>query len=176
MKTCKVCGNQEYLGAIFCSDCGSELLTGSEQQTETIVYPRKEDDPKYVTIPHPKDAIPGGNIALYLPDYEQFLEIPDQKEFTMGRLVEDQVITPEIDLNPYDGFENGISRLHATIRINPDNDTIHVIDLGSANGTSVNGYEIPSNSEVPLSHEDILTLGKLHLKVLLPEEIEKNGK
>lgn len=176
MITCKVCGNKEYFGAIFCTECGSELLEGSNPLDDTIVYPRREDEPKYATIPHPEEGIPDSRVALYMPDYEQFLNIPDQNEFTLGRLVEGQVITPDVDLNPYDGFENGISRLHATIKINLEKDTVHVIDLGSANGTSVNGYEIPANSEVPLSNEDIVTLGNLHIKVLLPDKIDKNGK
>lgn len=171
MITCKVCQNEEYLGTVFCSECGAELRAASLAAEDTVVYPRKEGDPKYTTIPHPEDSLPEGKFALYMPDYEQFLDLPDQREFTLGRLVDGQVITPDIDLNPYDAYENGISRLHATIRTNPEKNTIHVLDLGSANGTSVNGYEIPANSEVPLAHEDVLTLGKLHLKVLKSEKL-----
>lgn len=172
MITCKVCQNEEYVGAYFCSECGAELLRGSGADEDTIVYPRKEGDPKYVSIPHPKSSKPSGTVALYMPDYEQYLELPDQNEFTLGRLVDGQVITPDVDLNPFDAYDNGISRLHATIRINPEKDTVHVLDLGSANGTSVNGYDIPANSEVPLSHEDILTLGKLHFKVLKVDKLQ----
>jgi len=170
MITCKVCKNQEYIGAIFCSECGSALLSEHHLDDDTVVYPRKEGDPNYMDIPHPEKSIPEGKIVLYLPDYETYLDLPEENEFTLGRLIEGQVITPEVDLNPYDGFENGISRLHATIRMNPKKNSIQVLDLGSANGTRVNGYEIPANSEVPLTHEDILTLGKLHLKVIIPEK------
>ncbi len=172
MITCKVCKNQEYTGAIFCSECGSSLLADFHLDEDTIVYPRKEGEPKYITISHPEDSVPEGNIALYLPDYETYLDIPEQDEFTLGRLIEGQVITPDVDLNPYDAYENGISRLHATIRMNPKKGSIQVLDLGSANGTSVNGYEIPANSEVPLSNGDILTLGTLHCKVIIPDQIE----
>ncbi|MBS3751064.1 MAG: FHA domain-containing protein [Anaerolineales bacterium] len=170
MITCKVCKNQEYIGAIFCSECGSAFLAEHHLDDDTVVYPRKEGDPNYRDIPHPEKSIPKGKIALYLPDYETYLDLPEENEFTLGRLIEGQVITPEVDLDPYDGFENGISRLHATIRMNPKKNSIQVLDLGSANGTRVNGYEIPANSEVPLTHEDILTLGKLHLKVIIPEK------
>jgi pSer/pThr/pTyr-binding forkhead associated (FHA) protein len=82
------------------------------------------------------------------------------------------VITPDVDLNPFDAFDKGISRLHATIRIDEEKNRIFVIDLGSANGSSVNGYEIPANSEVPLNHGDVLSLGKLNLKVILPKEVK----
>ncbi len=78
------------------------------------------------------------------------MNIPEQNEFTIGRFVEGQVITPDVDLNKYEAYDMGVSRLHATIRIDPEKNKIYVIDLGSANGSSVNGYEIPANSEVPL--------------------------
>jgi len=100
------------------------------------------------------------------------INIPDQDEFTIGRFVEGQVITPDVDLNLYEAFDKGVSRLHATIRINPEKNKIHLIDLGSANGSSVNGYEIPANSEVPLNHGDVLTLGKFSMKVILPKELK----
>jgi pSer/pThr/pTyr-binding forkhead associated (FHA) protein len=112
------------------------------------------------------------DFILYSPDKDKVINIPDQDEFTIGRLVEGQVITPDVDLNEYDGFDKGVSRLHATIRINRKKSTVHVIDLGSANGSCVNGYDIPANSEVPLSHGDLLTLGKFNLKVIIPKEMD----
>jgi len=98
--------------------------------------------------------------------------LPDQDEFTIGRHVEGQVITPDVDLNQFEAYEMGISRLHATIRIDETKNKIYVIDLGSANGSSVNGYDIPANSEVPLNHGDVLSLGKFNLKVILPKEVK----
>ena len=82
------------------------------------------------------------------------------------------MITPDVDLNLYDAYDKGISRLHATIRIDRSKNKVFVIDLGSANGSSVNGYEIPANSEVPLNHGDVLTLGKFNMKVILPQDMK----
>jgi pSer/pThr/pTyr-binding forkhead associated (FHA) protein len=105
-------------------------------------------------------------------DGEEALDLPVQNEFTLGRQVAGQPIAPDVDLNKYDAYDQGVSRLHATIRINPMKNQVHVIDLGSANGSKVNGYEIPANSEVPLNHGDILTLGKFNLKVILPADMK----
>ena len=110
---------------------------------------------------------------LYNPDTEQAIDIPDQNEFSLGRFVKGQVITPDVDLDQYGGYDKGVSRLHATIRISKKKNMIHVVDLGSANGSCVNGYEIPANSEVPLNHGDVLTLGKFNLKVILPKEMKE---
>jgi len=173
MITCKVCNNKEYQGSVFCSECGSQLAFLSGTKVDTLVYPsqvRSLDVDVSKTIP--KKLLENKTFVLYYPEGEQVLNIPDQEEFTIGRFVEGQVITPDVDLNPYDAFDKGVSRLHATIRIDTKKNKIYVIDLGSANGSSVNGYEIPSNSEVPLNHGDVLTLGKFILKVILPKEMK----
>jgi pSer/pThr/pTyr-binding forkhead associated (FHA) protein len=173
MINCKVCNNQEFQGTIFCGECGSQLAFVSGEKVDTFVYPsqaRGLDIDISNTIP--KKLLESKNFILYYQEGEEVLTLPDQNEFTMGRLVEGQVITPDVDLNPFDAFDKGISRLHATIRIDEEKNRIFVIDLGSANGSSVNGYEIPANSEVPLNHGDVLSLGKLNLKVILPKEVK----
>ncbi|MGE5292582.1 MAG: FHA domain-containing protein [Micromonosporaceae bacterium] len=65
--------------------------------------------------------------------------------------------TPEIDLTgpPTDP---GISRLHAVLAAQPDGGWA-VIDLGSENGTMVNGTEIATGVPVMLRDGDIIHLG-----------------
>ena len=83
----------------------------------------------------------------------------------MGRLSENQPIEPDIDLTPFKAFDNGVSRLHAVIRHNEGN--IVLVDLGSSNGTYVNGMRIMPNVEQPLRHGDIVALGKLKMQIVL---------
>lgn len=173
MIKCKVCNNEEYQGVLFCGDCGSQIAFVSEQRVNTLVYPTQirgvEID---FTKTIPKKLLEESDFILYSTDREQVIEIPDQDEFTIGRFVEGQVITPDVDLNIYEAYDMGVSRLHATIRVHRNKNKYHVIDLGSANGSSVNGYEIPANSEVPLNHGDVLTLGKFNMKVILPQDMK----
>lgn len=173
MITCKVCGNQEYNGMLFCGECGSQLVDNTDDNVSTFIYPSQARGLEIdISNTIPKKLLENKTFILYYPDADEVLNIPDQEEFTIGRFVDGQVITPDVDLNPYEGFDKGVSRLHATIRISPDKTKIHVIDLGSANGSSINGYEIPSNSEVPLNHGDVLSLGKFNLRVILPKELK----
>ena len=173
MISCKVCNNQEFQGVLFCSECGSQLAHLTGVKVDTFVYPSqaraKELD---ISNTIPKKLLESRNFILYYAEGEEVINLPDQDEFTIGRFVKGQVITPDVDLNRYEVFDMGVSRLHATIRIDKVKNKIYVIDLGSANGSSVNGYEIPANSEVPLNHEDVLSLGKFKLKVILPREIK----
>jgi pSer/pThr/pTyr-binding forkhead associated (FHA) protein len=95
----------------------------------------------------------------------QILPLENKEEFTLGRSAEGQPILPDIDLAPYRAYENGVSRLHASVRF--EGKQILATDLGSVNGTRLNGQRIPPHKPFPLNHGDILTLGKLKLQVLL---------
>jgi FHA domain len=78
-------------------------------------------------------------------------------QMRIGRRSVSRGIDPEIDLTgpPADP---GISRLHAVLIATPDG-TWAVLDPGSANGTLVNGTEIPTGVQVPLHDGDRINLG-----------------
>jgi pSer/pThr/pTyr-binding forkhead associated (FHA) protein len=46
-------------------------------------------------------------------------------------------------------------------------DLVVVTDLGSANGTRVNGMQITPHIPYPIKHGDILSLGKFKIQLLL---------
>jgi hypothetical protein len=78
-------------------------------------------------------------------------------EARIGRRSASRHIEPEIDLKgpPTDP---GVSRLHAMLIAGPDG-TWSVVDLGSPNGTMVNGSEVRQGEAVPLRHGDRINLG-----------------
>jgi hypothetical protein len=78
-------------------------------------------------------------------------------------------IRPDLDLTPYAGVELGVSRQHALLR--PTTSRLLVLDLGSVNGTYLNETALDeANPVVEVSDGDILSLGKLHLKVRIIEQ------
>lgn len=85
----------------------------------------------------------------------------DQFEYTLGRL-------PECDLYlPY----FGISRYHARISQTPDG-AWFIEDLGSKNGTQLNGYSITAPQII--KQGDIIQLGSIHLRAILDNSLEFN--
>ena len=70
---------------------------------------------------------------------------------------------PDVDLNPHGAQVNGVSRRHAAI-IAKDN-RIKVKDLGSVNGTRLNGFLLKPQEEYRLRHDDELQVGQLKLQV-----------
>ena len=78
-------------------------------------------------------------------------------EVRIGRHSATSGIDPEIDLS-VPPADPGVSRLHAVLLKAPDG-TWSVVDPGSANGTTLNGSEIPTGQAVPLRDGDRIHLG-----------------
>jgi hypothetical protein len=78
-------------------------------------------------------------------------------EVRIGRHSTSSGIDPEIDLSVAPA-DPGVSRLHAVLLKAPDG-TWSVVDPWSANGTAVNGSEIPHGQAVPLRDGDRIHLG-----------------
>ena len=78
-------------------------------------------------------------------------------QMRIGRRSVSRGLNPEIDLTgpPVDP---GISRLHAVLIAAPDGSWA-VLDPGSANGTLVNGTEVPTGNQVALRDGDRINLG-----------------
>lgn len=167
MIVCPNCRHKEVSGALFCSECGALLEGVAGVSTQAIQKPSTsqfqdltDTTPSETAPPQPESAV-----ALCVMDSGQILPLENREEFTLGRSAEGQPILPDIDLAAYKAYEHGVSRLHASIRF--ENNQILATDLGSVNGTRLNGQRIPPHKPYTLSHGDILTLGKLKLQVLL---------
>lgn len=78
-------------------------------------------------------------------------------ELRIGRRSASRGIEPEIDLTG-PPIDTGISRLHAILTSEPDG-TWSVVDPGSANGTLVNGADVPEGERIPLHDGDKINLG-----------------
>jgi pSer/pThr/pTyr-binding forkhead associated (FHA) protein len=80
-------------------------------------------------------------------------------EVQVGRRSVRHATVPDIDLSAPPGpVDPGVSRLHLTLVKAPDGNW-SVVDRDSANGTLVNGTEIPPGKPVPLRDGDQINLG-----------------
>jgi hypothetical protein len=68
-----------------------------------------------------------------------------------------------LDLSEYQAYHLGVSRRHC--RLQRCDNRLMITDLGSANGTSLNGEPLPANRERLVSHGDLLALGRLNVTV-----------
>lgn len=63
----------------------------------------------------------------------------------------------DVDLESYRGYEKAVSRRHAMLR--PTRRQLHLIDLGSTNGTLYNSIPLGHCATYALKSNDVITLG-----------------
>ena len=152
---------------MFCAECGAQLVGKDAMTTQNIstnefkqIGGDAEKNDKY----QPFDGQDAWG-SLHLLDTGQVIPLSQKNEFTIGRISEGQPIMPDIDLSQYQAYAAGVSRLHAIIK----RGDAHMVfmDLGSANGSFINGKRLVPNEEQLLRHGDIVALGKLKIQVLI---------
>ncbi len=171
MILCPNCHHQEFSGALFCSECGARLVVTEaptthhieRNQTGIISTGQNRSPAPPVTVVNQVNQ--EAAVSLHLIESGMILHLTGQTEFTMGRVAEGQPILPDVDLSPYEAYAQGVSRLHAALKLN--NQRVLITDLGSSNGTRVNGQKIMPNVDYPLNHGDVIALGKFKIQVLI---------
>ena len=175
MILCHNCLHKEKVGAIYCSECGAQLIfdegvpTSGIQINKSVTQELTPLEPSTsFTYPFAVDFPAGGSgvrVILNLVASGEMINLAASDEVTLGRVSEGQPIIPDIDLSPYKAYEAGVSRMHASIRIREG--AVSITDLGSANGTRIIGRQISAHIPYPVKTGDILTLGKLKIQLLV---------
>lgn len=158
--TCPHCGKSNQAGDLICYSCGG-LLVGTDVQTAPLA-PLEDRDRT--------DDYFGHDSALVLVAHntQKKYELHPQRskrETILGRRT-NSPMTPDIDLSASDANRLGVSRLHVSIRYDARYNTVSVFDMGSANGTYVNGQRLHPHEVRVLRHNDELRLGHLMMTVL----------
>ncbi|MCC6189269.1 MAG: FHA domain-containing protein [Anaerolineales bacterium] len=164
MITCPICRSRELEGELFCSECGARLGAGPVDQTLTgniVEVARAGAESPRVTTDI-LSRLRAGQIALSITDAAQPLILEGRSEYILGREGHDQVV-PDLNLNPFGAREKGVSRVHAALR--RDHSQVLLIDLGSTNGTRLNGRPVAAHQAVKVANGDEIRLGKLLLRI-----------
>ena len=103
-----------------------------------------------------------GKLVLMDMDINAQFPLPADNEITIGRVDPHRGIRPDIDLSKFDPASR-ISRRHA--RITSRGGQFYIEDLGSANGTFVNGRtRLKPQEPYPLVNGDVVKIGETTLK------------
>jgi hypothetical protein len=167
MITCSECGHVELEGTLFCSKCGSNLLSADQTDTGTIKLPAGGSS----SVPSVPPLIGKRGGPAVSASAIRFVIIPSGREITLttqdrihiGRGDPRRGVIPELDLAHDGAAEAGVSRLHAAVLATAQG--IAIMDLDSVNGTHVNGYRLPANLPFALNDGDMLLLGDLQIQV-----------
>ncbi|HEY9527866.1 MAG TPA: FHA domain-containing protein [Anaerolineales bacterium] len=164
MVDCRNCQQGNITGAVFCVECGESL--GDDDLISPIITDEHITQELKRKGPRPEPVPPSYSwISLHFMGSGKILPLASRNEFILGRICEESLILPDVDLTPYRAGAAGVSRLHAVVK-REANKTL-VMDLGSSNGTYINGRRIHPDVDVTLSDQDIIALGTLQIQVLL---------
>ena len=141
---------------------GSEPLSPAtriitiEKDTSPLLTPAIEDDVSLDTL-----------MVVFEADQFENIVVPVGKTILVGREHASNAAQPELDLTAHDGLTRGVSRLHASVRHAADG--WWLTDLGSSNGSWINGERMAPRAPCHLEAVSRVRLGRLdfHLIVLI---------
>ena len=166
MIECPSCGRQHRPGTLFCSECGVYLLTGGPLRTEPLPeseLPTARADPWASGGGAHTAESEQATLAVVMSATGRRVALPPGGEAVLGRLDATRGVFPDVDLTPDGGLEGGVSRRHA--RVHQQKSQFFIEDLGSANGTFLNGQRLTPYLPHPLRDGDEVQLGRVRLRI-----------
>ena len=160
--TCPVCGLVNQPGTTICSRCltnwaTTEITAQLDIKLALSQVARNTADPA-VSSQSPELILEIGNVRVPV-------NIDGVVIVGRNQQVSDGQPRSDVDLTPFGAALKGVSRKHA--KLTRDHVLVHVTDLGSTNGTLVNGQPILPYARRTLRNGDELQLGQLKMKVIL---------
>lgn len=165
MIRCPSCQKSHPENTLFCDECGAYLMAEGGKATDPLTM----EDTTWVDR---SAAMVGAltdednslvTLSFLMVDLNRQIEFPLSKELNIGRLDAASATFPDLDLTSYGGLEKGISRRHA--KITRQGQEIFIEDLGSVNGTFLNGKRLTPYLQHPLTSGDEIQMGKLVFRV-----------
>src|SRR5258708_3832541 len=151
---CPFCMKSNQTGLLVCTHCGKPL--------PSTLYTRFSATSNYVTHElrlrtggtGPLSSSPVGKfkprdtgflhesaiLTLDVVDANRKIYLKTQGHISLGRADKQSNWQPTVDLTPYGAMEKGVSRAHADLLF--EEDQVFILELGSANGTTINGLPV----------------------------------
>jgi hypothetical protein len=184
---CPGCGDVNRPGVILCETCGTNLQTGERPPISTRVINVNDD---LLSIPiDGTDTLDVGEYrksnlvgtSIFSSDMILRIQIEDGGVPILLRLAQSHHVifgrsdgassTIDVDLTPYAGYSNGISRRHAAIAL--EGERLELWDLDSSNGTYLNGTRLEPRRRHQLRDSDEIRMGKLVLCVYFEQRVRR---
>ena len=158
---------------VFCEFCGASLIGQKPLDTKSLDSNNEAVQKEYGVDAEALTDVRAQGTSAFQGGDRLRLEIegsPDplffsiKEEAVFGRKDPATGAMPDIDLTPFAGYRMGVSRRHAAISWNAEQG-LDVRDLGSSNGTFLNGQQLAAHRLYRLRNGDELRLGQMVIRV-----------
>jgi hypothetical protein len=159
MKLCPYCKHNNLEGLLFCDECGYSL---SDVVDTTLPTRKLEDTLAEFSAKATWGSASVGrlqSVIIHFRSVDDPLVVELKDRIVFGRMDTSSPRQPDIDLAPYGAVEKGVSRIHAAIE--RSDDVLTLVDMGSSNGTSLNGQRLAPDQPRVLRDGDEIRFGKL---------------
>lgn len=170
MEVCPNCSHRNRPGVIYCENCGASLLGSAPIGTKNIGS--KEGNAEAPSSPVTNLIESAATDVFNLTSTlrieiggAEALLLKPKSEMIFGRRDPATGAMPDIDLTPFAGYRMGVSRRHAAIRYSEAEQRLDLWDLGSSNGTFLNGTRLPAQKPHKLRDGDEIRLGQMIMRV-----------
>ncbi len=173
---CPNCGHRNRPGILLCENCGTNLMTGKQISVGTRDLKRDAETGSLegadALDTGQTKAIESAGSGTFTENMVLRIEIEGagtpmlvypKQEIILGRRDPNTGAMPDVDLTAYAGYRMGVSRSHAAIRF--QDKQLHVSDLGSSNGTFLNGTRLNAHRPYQLRDGDEVRLGQMVLRL-----------
>ncbi|PJF31925.1 MAG: hypothetical protein CUN51_03010 [Candidatus Thermofonsia Clade 1 bacterium] len=164
MQVCPNCKYMNRVGMVFCENCGASLIGDAPLGTRTINEPLPSETRETVAVIKSAETFPTDvMLRIEISDAEPIL-LKQKRETIFGRRDPATGAMPDVDMTPFAGYRMGVSRRHAAIR-RTENNQLELWDLGSSNGTYLNGVRLAAHRPNRLNDGDEIRLGQMVMRV-----------
>ncbi len=167
MQVCSNCGHRNRPGVVFCDNCGASLIGDSPLSTKNFNQNANSATPAAddMIASAGSDIFAQGTILRIEIEGAEPILLKPKPETVFGRRDPATGSMPDVDLTPFAGYRMGVSRKHALIRQGEGADRLDLWDLGSSNGTFLNGTRLNANRPYRLRDGDEVRFGQMVLHI-----------
>jgi pSer/pThr/pTyr-binding forkhead associated (FHA) protein len=102
-------------------------------------------------------------VLLHVAEAQNPIRLSNNEKNVIGREDLENNNHPDINLVPYGGLEKGVSRVHAMLERTED--TLTLTDVGSSNGTYLNGQRLVRDQPRVVRDGDEIRFGNLVARI-----------
>lgn len=166
MQKCPNCNSENRIGVVFCDNCGASLIGDAPLSTKSFA----DQMPEILAGARIRQGKgteligSGAVLRLEIEGAQEPIILRPKQEIILGRRDPATGAMPDVDMTPFAGYRMGVSRKHAALRQN-ENNRLDLWDLGSGNGTYLNGVRLLAHRPNRVHDGDEIRLGQMIIRI-----------